>query len=140
MTFSKSGVHSSSAETAAVSPQKERGSSLRWSPSTVGALPGMCPNRSSGRDHREMIAPRENSIVVSALAVIGDVETLAFRFHGGTKTDDHVDELVEDRRSNAGPEQRGSDGLALRNHLGDEVVGTGVVAGDVGVVGDADAT
>src|ERR1700688_3142449 len=31
-------------------PQKERGSNLRWSPSTVGALPGMCPNRSSGRD------------------------------------------------------------------------------------------
>src|SRR6266436_5201296 len=105
--------------------QKERGSNLRWSPSTVRALPGMCPNRSSGRDHREMIAPRENSIVVSALAVIGNVETFALRFHGGTKTDDHVDELVEDRRSNAGPEQRGTDGLALRNHLGDEVVGTG---------------
>src|SRR6202158_5346631 len=80
--------------------KKERGSNLRWSPSTVRALPGMCPNRSSGRDHREMIAPRENSIVVSALAVIGNVETFAFRFHGGTKTDDHVDELVEDRRSN----------------------------------------
>src|SRR5262249_21614603 len=26
--------------------KKERGPSLRWSPSTVGALPGMCPNRS----------------------------------------------------------------------------------------------
>ena len=30
--------------------QKERGSNLRWSPSTVEALPGMCPNRSCGRD------------------------------------------------------------------------------------------
>ena len=28
--------------------QKERGSNLRWSPSTVRALPGMCPNRSCG--------------------------------------------------------------------------------------------
>ncbi len=35
---------------AQVPPQKERGSNLRWSPSTVRALPGMCPNRSSGRD------------------------------------------------------------------------------------------
>ena len=33
-----------------VDQHKERGPSLRWSPSTVGALPGMCPNRSSGRD------------------------------------------------------------------------------------------
>src|SRR6266478_3635144 len=31
-------------------PKKERGPNLRWSPSTVRALPGMCPNRSSGRD------------------------------------------------------------------------------------------
>jgi predicted nucleic acid-binding protein len=30
-------------------PKKERGPSLRWSPSTVRALPGMCPNRSCGR-------------------------------------------------------------------------------------------
>ncbi|MBT1511336.1 DUF4240 domain-containing protein [Bradyrhizobium sp. SRL28] len=30
--------------------RKERGSNLRWSPSTVRALPGMCPNRSCGCD------------------------------------------------------------------------------------------
>jgi hypothetical protein len=53
MTSLKSGVHSSSTEISAVGGlkcQKERGPNLRWSPSTAWALPGMCPNRSSGRD------------------------------------------------------------------------------------------
>src|ERR1700682_5496489 len=39
--------------------QKERGSNLRWSPSTVRALPGMCPNRSCGRDLEEIAPPGE---------------------------------------------------------------------------------
>src|SRR5258707_7710023 len=39
--------------------QKERGPSLRWSPSTVGALPGMCANRSCGRDLLRDRAPGE---------------------------------------------------------------------------------
>src|SRR4051812_41023721 len=43
----------------ALSPaaQKERGSNLRWSPSTVRALPGMCPNRSCGARQRSAVAP-----------------------------------------------------------------------------------
>src|SRR5258705_6148177 len=82
--------------------QKERGSNLRWSPSTVGALPGMCPNRSSGRDPRG-IAPRENSHVVSALRVLGDVEAFAFGLDADPQADDDVDDLVEDRRADTRP-------------------------------------
>src|SRR5437764_3650081 len=78
------------------SPHKKRGSNLRWSPSTVGALPGMCPNRSSGRDLEE-IAPRENSHVVGAFGVLGDIETFAFGLDIGAQADDDVDDLVEDR-------------------------------------------
>src|SRR5579862_3144921 len=85
-------------------------------------------------------APREESHVVGALAVIADVETLAFLFDGGTQANDQIDDLVEDRRADAGPDQRRQHRLALRNHLGDQIVGAGVVASDVGVVGDADAT
>src|SRR5437879_13918417 len=76
--------------------QKERGSNLRWSPSTVGALPGMCPNRSSGRDPVRS-RPGENSHVVSALRVLGDVETFALHLNAGAQADDDVDDLVEDR-------------------------------------------
>src|ERR1700743_3105545 len=82
----------------------------------------------------------ENLHVVSALAVLGDIETLALFLDGRTQADDHVDDLVEDRRTDARPEQRRTNRLALRDHLRDEVVGAGIVAGDVGVVGDADAT
>src|SRR4051812_3109696 len=63
------------------------------------------------------IAPRESSHVVGALAVVGDIEPFAFRLDGGAQTDDHVDDLVEDRRTDAGPDQRRSDSLALRDHL-----------------------
>src|SRR6266478_1716944 len=77
-------------------PQKERGSSLRWSPSTVGALPGMCPNRSSGRDLVRS-RPGENSHIVSALRVLGDVEAFAFDLNVGAQADDDIDDLVEDR-------------------------------------------
>src|SRR5258705_2815670 len=92
--------------------QKERGSNLRWSPSTVRALPGMCPNRSCGRDLGRS-RPRENSHVVSALGVLGDVEAFTLYFNGGTQADDDVDDLVEDRRADAGPHQRGADAPGL---------------------------
>jgi hypothetical protein len=46
-------------ETVQTFRKKERGSNLRWSPSTVRALPGMCPNRSSGRDPLRDPAPGE---------------------------------------------------------------------------------
>src|SRR3569833_1891276 len=61
---------------------------------------------------------RENSVVVGALAVIGDVETLALLLHGGTQPDDHVDDLVEDRRTDARPDQGRQQRLALGQHLG----------------------
>src|SRR6185437_14122723 len=97
--------------------QKERGSSLRWSPSTVGALPGMCPNRSCGPRSPGFfpLGPGHGrrSVVVGALAVIGDVEAFALLLDRGTQAHDHVDDLVEDRRADARPQQRGQHGLAL---------------------------
>src|SRR5258707_8599147 len=96
--------------------QKERGSNLRWSPSTVGALPGMCPNRSSERDLVRS-RPGENSHVVSALLVLGDVEAFALHLNAGSQADDNVDDLVEDRRADASPHQRGADAPGLRGHL-----------------------
>src|ERR1700753_3601812 len=116
MTFVKSSVHppAMKSSTEASPNQKERGSNLRWSPSTVGALPGMCPNRSSGRGGRRP-RPREDLHVVGPFAVIGDVEAFALGFHARTKPDDHVDDLVEDRRTDARPQQRRQHGLALRD-------------------------
>src|SRR6201987_3898875 len=88
--------------------KKERGSNFRWSPSTVGALPGMCPNRSCGRDPQgnpRGIAPREETHVLGALALMADVETLALFLPRGTQANDQIDDLVEDRRPDTGPHQ-----------------------------------
>ena len=81
---------------------------MRWSPSTVGALPGMCPNRSPGRDLARS-RPRETSHVVGALGVLGDVQALAFHLDGGAEAYDHIDDLEEDGRTDARPHQRGAD-------------------------------
>src|SRR5258705_1632282 len=116
--------------------QKERGSNLRWSPSTVRALPGMCPNRSSGRDLVRS-RPQYNLHVVGALGVLGDVETFPLHLNGGAQADDDIDDLVEDRRTDARPHQRGADAPGLRDHLRREVV-VGDLAG--GVIHDARAT
>ena len=97
MTVSKSIFHSGSIKIAINRLKKERGSNLRWSPSTVGALPGMCPNRSSGRDPRGRPRPRENSHIVGALGVLGNIEALTLGFDIGAQADDDVDDLVDDR-------------------------------------------
>src|SRR5882724_2337218 len=117
--------------------KKERGSNLRWSPSTVRALPGMCPNRSSGHGLLGRPRPGRTLHIVGALGVLGDVEAFTFGLDIGTQADDDVDDLVEDRRADARPHQRGADAPALRNHLRSEVV-VGDLAG--GVVHDAGAT
>src|SRR4051812_37743117 len=109
--------------------KKKRGPNLRWSPSTVLALPGMCPNRSSGRNLVRS-RPWENSHIVGALRVLGDVETFAFGLDIGTQADNDVDDLVEDRRADARPHQRGGDAPDLRDHLRAEVV-ISDLAGDV---------
>src|SRR4029453_6620998 len=103
--------------------QKERGSNLRWSPSTVRALPGMCPNRSCGGGPGATTtlslwwnASRENLHVVGALGVLGDVEAFTLGFDVDAQTDDHVDHLVEDRRTDAPPHQRGADAPDLGDH------------------------
>src|ERR1700712_400692 len=75
----------------------------------VGAIPGR-------------IAPRENSHVVSALRVLGDIEAFTFGLDVDAQADDDVDHLVEDRRTDARPHQRGADAPGLRDHLGSEVV------------------
>src|SRR5882762_1863112 len=115
MAFLQSSVHSSSIQFSN-SKQKERGSNLRWSPSTVRALPGMCPNRSCGNDPLRDRAPGELSHVVSALGVLGDVEAFTFGLNIGTQADDDVDDLVEDRRADARPHQRGADAPDLGDH------------------------
>src|SRR5262245_26885803 len=115
--------------------QKERGSNSRWSPSTVWALPGMCPNRSSGPDPRGDRAPGERLHVVGALGVLGDVEAFTLGLDIGAQADDHVDDLVEDRRTDTRPHQRGADAPDLRNHLRREVV-VGNLGRDRGVVDD----
>src|SRR5215211_871553 len=100
---------------------KERGSNLRWSPSTVRALPGMCPKPELWARSRE-IAPRESLHVVCALGVLGDVEAFALDFNGGAQADEHIDDLVEDRRADAGPHQRGANAPGLRGHLRHKIV------------------
>src|SRR3569833_2894335 len=91
---------------------KERGPSLRWSPSTVRALPGMCPDRSCGCGPWGT-AYREDLHVVGALGVLRDVETFTLGFDVDAQTNDHVDHLVEDRRPDARPHQRGADAPEL---------------------------
>src|SRR5215475_9523520 len=97
--------------------QKERGSNLRWSPSTVGALPGMCPNRSSGRGRYAARAREEGLHVVGALRVLCEIEAFALGLDIGAQAHDHIDDLVEDRGADARPHQRGADAPELRDHL-----------------------
>src|ERR1700738_2531080 len=54
-------------------------------------------------------APGENLHVVSARGVLGDVETLTLHLNGGAQAYDDIDDLVEDRRTHARPDQRGAD-------------------------------
>src|SRR3954451_14573132 len=117
--------------------EKERGSNLRWSPSTVRALPGMCPKPELWARSRE-IAPRENLHVVRALGVLGDVEAFTLYFNGSAQADDDIDDLVQDRRADAGPHQRGANAPGLRGHLRHEVV-VRHLWGDGGVVHNAGA-
>src|SRR3984957_2743301 len=44
----------------------------------------------------EGIAPREDSHIVGAFGMLGDVEAFAFALDIGTQADDDVDDLVED--------------------------------------------
>src|SRR5207249_10553201 len=60
-------------------------------------------------------ASRENLHVVGALGVLGDVEAFTLGFDVDAQTDDHVDHLVEDRRTDARPHQRGADAPELRD-------------------------
>src|SRR4029077_19975307 len=56
--------------------------------------------------------------VVGALAVIGEVEAFALALNGRTQTDGEVDDLVDDQRTDAGPEQSDAHGPALGDELG----------------------
>ena len=55
--------------------------------------------------HRIAPLPKtpSNLVIVSALAVIGDVEAFALAIFGRTQSYDHVDELVEYERSDTAP-------------------------------------
>src|ERR1700736_5839430 len=56
-------------------------------------------------------APGENLHVVSALGVLGDVETFTFHLDAGAQAHDDIDDLVEDRGTDARPDQRGADAV-----------------------------
>src|SRR5215216_5366197 len=84
------------------------------------------------------IAPRENLHVVGALGVLGDVEAFTLGFDVDAQTDDDVDHLVKDRRTDARPHQRGTDAPELRDHLGGEVVFADLARGVVHHAGTAE--
>ncbi len=59
--------------------------------------PGPAGTRSAGPE----LEIKRALVVVGALAVIGDVETLALVVRDRTQTDEDVDELEQDRRQDA---------------------------------------
>src|SRR6201999_3313186 len=81
--------------------------------------------------------PRENSHVVGAFGVVGEVEALTLTFDIDAQADDDIDDLVENRRADARPHQRGADAPDLGDHLRAELV-VGNLAG--GVVHDPPPT
>src|SRR3954454_22458317 len=77
--------------------------------------------------------------VVGALGVLGDVEAFTLALDIGAEANDHIDDLVEDRRTDTRPHQRGADAPDLGDHLRREVV-IGNLRRDRGVVDDARTT
>ena len=57
--------------------------------------------------------PGTGSGVVGHFAVRGEVETFALGFLGRTQADDHVDNLVQDRRDDAAPDDGDDDSNEL---------------------------
>src|SRR3954453_21455077 len=108
------GTRSAPADLSAKRPPKKKGPQLALEPLDGQGIAGYLPEpklwtRPLGRSLGAK--SRENSVVVGALAVVGDVETFALLLHGRTQADDHVDDLVEDRRTDTRPQQRRQHGL-----------------------------
>ena len=59
---------------------------------------------------------------VSALAMLGEVEAFALLIGGDTQADDQINDLEDDRRANARPDDREQDALELRHDLRAEIV------------------
>src|ERR1700757_1809795 len=115
--------------------RKRKGPQLALEPLNGRGIAGYVPKPKFWTRPVLMVASREEtSHVVGALGVLGDVEAFTLGLDIGTQAHDHIDDLVEDRRANARPYQRGGDAPALRGHLRYEVV-VGDLAG--GVVHDA---
>src|SRR3954451_8743870 len=74
--------------------------------------------------------------VVGALGVLGDVEAFTLALDIRAAANDHIDDLVDDRRTDTRPHQRGADAPDLGDHLRREVV-IGNLRRDRGVVDDA---
>src|ERR1700710_245688 len=100
---------------------KRKGPQLALEPLNGRGIAGYVPKPEFWARSRG-IAPRENLHVVGALGVLGDVETFALHFDIGAQADDDIDDLVEDRRADARPHQRGGDAPALRDHLRHQIV------------------
>src|SRR5438552_8144436 len=134
MTSPKSSVHLDSTENC-ILQQKRKGLQLALEPLNGQGIAGYVPEPELWTRSLE-IASRENLHVVSALRVLGDVEAFTLGLDIGAQADDDVDDLVEDRRTDAGPHQRGADAPGLGQHLRREVVVCDLRR-DGGVVHDA---
>src|SRR6476660_2011920 len=133
--FAGTGEHAGMKKQAAA---KRKGLQLALEPLNGQGIAGYVPKPELWARSRKT-APRENSHVVSALGVLGDVEAFTLGLDIGAQANDHVDDLVEDRRTDARPHQRGADAPELGDHLRGEVV-IGNLRRDRGVVNHAGAT
>ena len=67
-----------------------------------------------GRGRPGQLTGDQGLRVVSRFAVRGEVETFTLGVGCGAQSDDQVDDLVEDRAADAGPQQGDEDALDLR--------------------------
>src|SRR5207245_7162857 len=82
--------------------EKRKGLQLALEPLNGQGIAGYVPEPELWTRSLE-IASRENLHVVSALRVLGDVEAFTLGLDIGAQADDDVDDLIEDRRTDAGP-------------------------------------
>jgi len=101
--------------------EKRRGSNLRGAPNGQG-IAGYVPKPELWMRPLGDRIPRRTYHVVSALGVLGDVEAFTLGLDVDAQADDHVDHLVEDRRTDARPHQRGGRRPRSARYLGSEVV------------------
>src|SRR6476660_5806731 len=81
-----------------------------------------CSTNATGLRWSADPAANRVSVVVSALAMIDEIETLALLIGAGPQTDDHFQHQEDDDGADARPYEREADRLRLRDHLRHHVV------------------